>query len=605
MRRETNTGSEAAGQRRFVVFALLMILVLTFVSYLDALWFKFVLDDRYQIVDNTWLRSWSYLPRYFTADVWAFRHPSIPGNLYRPLFLVWLRLHYVLFGLNPWGWHLTTVLAHVGVTFLVYLLAFRLLKDELAAIFAALIFGVYPGHLEAVAWVAGVTEPLLALLMIPAFLCYLNKREGYANPRLWLGTSLALYGLAMLAKETAIMLPMIIFASEWIWTESGEAARSHAWLKKARAASMVVVPYILLTGAYVALRMLALHGFQNPREPESLLTMALTWPSALWFYFRHLVWPANLGPFYDMGYVSHPGLRNFLLPGIAILAVAAALWKWGSKSKKAALAMVWLALPILPVLNLQVTGKHDRYLYLPSVGFAMLVALALRKVKWGQAKLFGQPVIQISLVCVLGGVLAVSTSSQNVYYANEDTFYLRLNSMTTDSDLAKMNVANLLGETGRFQEAVKLYQEILQHRPDAWELHYNVGYADYLMGKLAEAEQHLTRATELNPADPDSYFYLGLTELKLGRADQAAADVRRAILIRPDTDNYHFALGVILKSQGNFRAALEEFRAEVALNPQHPAAREQISEVEAALAKGKPGATGRPDTPAEPSPNKP
>ncbi len=597
---------ETAGQKKFVVFALLATLVLTFAAYLDTLWFQFVLDDRYQIVGNTWLRSWHYLPRYFTADVWAFRHPAFPGNLYRPLFLIWLRLHYILFGLNPWGWHLTTVLSHVAVTLLVYFLAFRLLKDRLAAVFAALIFGVHPTHVEAVAWVAGVTEPMLALLIIPAFFCHMNKRRKGPSARLWFTGSLLLYALGMLAKETAIILPLIIFASEWIWTESAAGGRLRVWWMKTRAATVAILPYAVLTAAYLVVRIVALHGFQNPRHPQSFLTMVLTWPSVLWFYIQHLVWPVHLGPFYDMGYVAHPGLRNVVLPAVAVIAVAAGLWKWASLSQRAALAMVWLVLPILPVLNLQVFGAghfvHDRYLYVPSMGFAMLVALGLRQLRWGHAKLLGQPAVQFAAAGVLGFALAASSSSQNTVYANETTFYLHLNSMTTNSDMAKMNVANLLGEGGRFAEAVGLYQEILQNEPDSWELHYNIGYADYLMGKLDEAEQYLSRAAQLNSTSPDSFFYLGLTELKLGRTQQAAEDIRRAIMIRPDTDNYHFALGVILKSQGKFPAALDEFRAELALNPGHKAAQEQIAEIEAASSHANPAAAPQSGSPVEPAP---
>ena len=153
----------------------------------------------------------------------------------------------------------------------------------------------------------------------------------------------------------------------------------------------------------------------------------------------------------------------------------------------------------------------------------------------------------------------------------------------------------------RFAEAVSLYQEILQHEPDSWELHYNIGYADYLMGRLGDAERYLTRAAQLNSTSPDSFFYLGLTELKLGRTQQAAEYVRRAIMIRPDTDNYHFALGVILKSQGKFPAALDEFRAELALNPGHKAAQEQIAEIEAASVHPDPAAR-KSGLPAEAAP---
>lgn len=142
-----------------VALDLLIIMTLVFLTYMNTLGFTFVHDDNFQIVGNTWLGSWEYLPRYFTRDVWAFEHSNYHGTFYRPIFLLWLRLQYLVFGLSPWGWHLCTVYCHVGVTLLVYYTAARLLKDRLAEIFATLKFGLHPTHAEAVAWARASPNP--------------------------------------------------------------------------------------------------------------------------------------------------------------------------------------------------------------------------------------------------------------------------------------------------------------------------------------------------------------------------------------------------------------------------------------------------------------
>src|ERR1019366_10178289 len=134
-----------------------------------------------------------------------FLHPAFRGTFYRPIFLLWFRLQYLVFGLNPWGWHLCTVLCHVGVTLLAYFTAARLLKDRLGALIAALIFGLHPTHAEGVAWVSGVTEPLFAIFLFASYLCYLKKRTEPARARIYLAASLALYALASLSKETAVV----------------------------------------------------------------------------------------------------------------------------------------------------------------------------------------------------------------------------------------------------------------------------------------------------------------------------------------------------------------------------------------------------------------
>ncbi len=317
---------------RATTLALALILAVVFLAYLDTLWFQFVHDDRFQILGNTWLRSWKYLPRYFTADVWAFEHPVFRGTFYRPIFLLWFRLQYLVFGLKPWGWHLCTVLCHVGVTLLVYYTAARLLEDRLAALFATLIFGLHPTHAEAVAWVSGVTEPLFALFLFASYLCYLKKRTEPAHARTYLVASLGLYALACLSKETAVILPFIIFACELLWSERTAPSRWRAWVRRSLGALTVVAPYLALFVIYMVARVFSLQGFQNTKEAHSFLSMFLTWPSVLWFYIQHLIWPTRLSPFYSREFYSHVDVRNVLLPAIPVLIAGAGLWFWGKRS---------------------------------------------------------------------------------------------------------------------------------------------------------------------------------------------------------------------------------------------------------------------------------
>jgi tetratricopeptide (TPR) repeat protein len=533
--------------------------------------------------------------------VWSFFwHPKVPGNYYRPLFLVWLRLNYVLFRTNPWGWHLTTVLVHLGATLCVYRLARRVLGDWVAALFAGLIFGLHPIHIETTAWVSGVPEPLLVLLVIPAYLCYLRTRDDRPRSQPWLAASLALYALAMLMKETALVLPLLIFSSRWIGLEAGGLGGIKSWLRRFGVSLGSTAPYIVLTIPYLIARFFALKGLQNPLATLPVITTVSTWPSLLWLYLRHLFWPAGLCPFYDLTYVDHPGFHNVMLPAIPVALASLTLAWWATRSSRVALASMWLVLPLLPVLNVQVFGNgqfaHDRYLYMPSVGFSMLVALALRRLPAGRARLLGQPALQVALILVLACALGLSTASQNIYYANHTTFYLHSSAEAPNNDAIKTNLAGLLSEGGHYEEAVRIYEQVIARNPDAGFLNYDLGYTYYRMGKLEEAEYYLARATQLWPNWPTSFFYLGLTQFKMGHLEDAALNLRRALAITPYADNYHFALGLVLKMQGNLAGALAEFRAELAFNPEHAEARQQVAEIENALRPSRSPASALPDS---------
>src|SRR5262249_30143212 len=150
-------------------------------------------DDRGQIVENPAVHSWHAVPTYFTAHVWSAVMPEELGNYYRPLFLLWLRINDAIFGKQAWGWHLTTILAHVLTTLLVYLLALRLGTGRGVALLATLIFALHPAHIEAVAWISGVTEPLLAILFIAAFLTYVESRDPRPHRNAWRLLSLILF----------------------------------------------------------------------------------------------------------------------------------------------------------------------------------------------------------------------------------------------------------------------------------------------------------------------------------------------------------------------------------------------------------------------------
>jgi protein O-mannosyl-transferase len=576
-----------------------LVMSITMAAYIGTIKNKFVYDDRNQIVENNFIKSWRNAPSYFTGQVWQEIYPAFPGNYYRPVFLLWLLLNFKLFGLNAALWHLALALAHTAATLLVWKLARRLLKDDPAALIAALIFGLHPVHIEAVAWVSGATEPLLALMFIPSLLFYLNWRERYqtlsgdesttastsastANGRgsiisaKWLAASLAMFALAMLAKETALVLPLIIFFYEWIFGERGERLRSG--LKRA-------APYFTLAIVYLAARGAALNGLGHQVTPLPAGVVLLTLPSVAWFYIKLLIWPSGLSAFYDTPYITSGGLSNFLLPLIAVVAVGAALGWWGWRKKEIAFASILIALPILPLLNLTVflEGEiaHDRYLYLPSIGFSIIVAVAVRRIRFGSQQLLGQPAFQTFAVALIAVSLALMTSLQNGHWANNLLLFFRGAAVAPNNDIAKNNLANEMVERGLYDEAIKLYSEALARNPTYWRASYNLGFSYFKLGMREEAEKHLARATQINQLLADQSVHRAFTRMRLGSFDEAESEMRRAIESRPDAPGYHYALGVILQRKPDIAGALNEFKAAIVNNPEPQAAQSEIAEIEA------------------------
>lgn len=595
-------------------FFLPMVLVATFVAYSGTLGYQFVYDDDDQIIGNRYLTSWSYLPRYFSEHAWAHHDPNMPGNYYRPIVLVWLRLNYFLFGLHPAWWHLMTVLAYLGAVGVVYWLARRLLHDRITAGVAAMIFGLCPLHIETAAWISGVTEPLLALLFIPSFVFYLKSRNteqgtsGVKSERLkWLAASLVFFAAALFVKETAVILPAIIVAYELICGNnlpSAEDTRTTSLAMKLKSflshsirAIGHIVPFAVLTLGFLFVRSLVIGGFIHAPARVPWKASLLTIPSLLFAYVKLMLWPVGLSEFYDTPYVQTPGLTTFFLPLAAIVLTVAGLW-WAIKRVKAqrdrqilAFACAWIVIPILPVLNVTAFRKgdliHDRYLFLPTIGLAILVAYGLRKIKGGSGELAGLPALQALAMLLLAGALGLATAYQHVYWANDIVLFHHSLSVAPGNEIAQNAFGNALSTREMYAEAIAVFEDLVEHSPDSFVGKYNLGYNYYKVGRYQDALPYLMTAIDMNPRDERQYLTLGVTLFFLDKYDAAERVLRQGISVRRDGLGLHYALGAVFKQTGRLREALDEFTQELAYNPEYVSAHDQIDQINKQLQTGK------------------
>jgi protein O-mannosyl-transferase len=568
---------------------LAFVLLAAFLPYVGTLRYDWVYDDGGQIVYNPLVQSWRFAPRYLVEHMWS-NQINVPPNYYRPMFLFWCLLNYSVFGLNPAWWHLSTLLLHLASTALVFRLAQRLLRDDFSATIAGLVFGLHPIHIESVAWISGVTDPLLAVFFFGGLLCYINFRDG--QRWYWLIASLALYFLAMGSKETGIVLPLVVLGYEWTLGD-----KSQRW----RSTAVIVAVYGAVAALYLGLRFRAIGKLGNPVVGLPWQAFPLTWPLLLWFYVRKLFWPVSLSPFYNTPYVTRFDVQLFLVPLLALLAVMAVGWLlWRrlkdaedsngdapSASRVALFALVLIIAPLLPVMDIVSLEPHeiahDRYLYLPSAGFALLIAIAIRRIPAGARMLFGRPATQVAATLVLALTGAVGIATQSVYWANDLLLFYRAVRVAPGSISATNNLANALLERNYYDEGIRLHQQILQRDPNYWLSWYNLGNAYTKLGRLEEAQEHMYRAAQLNNTNPNLFLYLGLLQMKMGHLHESEANIREALRIWPTGLGAHNVLGMVLEKEGRIAEAAEEYRRELALDPDQPKVREQLAAAERRL----------------------
>jgi len=425
--------------------------------FLPTLWYGLVFDDRVQIVGNYRLTSWNYFLSYFTTHLWA--HLPLTKTWYRPLFLVWLRLCYVVLGPPSSKWHLASILAHLATTWAVFALLHRLTKDFKSAIVSAALFGVHPIHIESVAWVSAVEDPLVTLFLVLAVYLYIG-RSGPISP-----LSLLAAFLAMLTKEVGVMAAGLIFAYEW----------THSSLKNAVVA---VLPYLFPTTLYLALRYHATGNLSSSQRYMSLSSMFLTWPRLLLTYLEHLMWPIHLSVMYNVA------VENRVWPLLLLIVIVAALlWRSGrAADANIRFGAAWVAITIAPALAIRYFANdflHDRYLYTPSVGLVLMVGAALTRMRYTQLRL-------ITIGVVFFALCVISASDMRIWHDDirllERALEYVPNSTTTRSDLAVVYM-----EAHRNTEAERLLQEAILLDPRAPYLYHNLSICKEQMGDHAEA----------------------------------------------------------------------------------------------------------------------
>lgn len=535
---------------------ILLICLFSFLAYANSLGGDFVFDDTDQVVENHNIRSWDNLGKAFTTHVWAFRERSgtlsVPPPLpyYRPLFTVMLTVEYHLFGLWPQGWHLVSLLLHIlcaaGVFYLILLMSGR----NPIALFASLLFAVHPVHAESVSWISGMTDPLFGVFFLASFYFYLKARRQDERDRMnrrTLVLSLAMFVLAMFAKETALSLAVLVFGYELI-EASGQVT------KRLIQAGKRTLPYAAVTLIYLVPRYLVLGEmmWKNPQAPARPLSYTLlTLPIVICRYIAHLLWPMGLSVTYDTHFVTGVASPQFLLPAAALSVSLSALFVYRKRvSRKVWQGLMLIFVPLLPVLNLGQVSKEeylvfDHYLYLSVAGFAYLVAFGIFKA--------GAFEPDVTKTVVAGPRIAFATTAVAVIVAAFTIAAVRENRPWADS--------------------YSLWSNVARARPTYWAAHYNAGLALLDAKRFEEARGSLERATALKPDEPNVIDALGRAQDGMGETSSAVTSFKRAIDINPEMFESYNNLGTVYFKNNDYAMAETNFAAALRLKPEAASSR--------------------------------
>ena len=565
-------------------------------AHAPALRNGFVFDDHYEIEDNRTLREPFSLSGLMASEYWG---PGSQTGWYRPVPLIVQKRIFDRFGENPVPYHVLVLGVHVLLAgLLAWLLAARFGLPR-GALVAGALFAVHTVHSEAVSTAYGLKEVLAALLSFGALAVLTGWREDAPWTRLFrlLGAGFLL-ALAILSKESAAPVPAALFAADLLrgapfarWSDAlrrnGRAAMFHGAFFATVAFGAIsmrfpVVGRLLLTSPFDV--------YTNPiagmHQPERL-AMGLKIAA---LYGRMLVWPVPFTVSYAAGAVSPPAApwSPVALLGLLLLVAltAAVVIAWRLRPP-AGMGAVWALATYLLASNLLFpfsTMMSERFLYLPSLGLALLIAGPLDRVLGAPSRAGGgdsrRTLAAAGLVLIVLALGALSFQRASAY--GDDAALTRAGwRWYPGGAIARLGHADALMESARYDEAEAELQRLLRENPALPRAEERLAMNAEAAGREEDARAHWSRAILSPGADAGTYQAYAESLARAGNVDEALRQLTAGI--RAGTGSYTSRArvremrGTILLRRGRPLQGFADLRAAVAIDPWSPSAQEDLA----------------------------
>ena len=584
----TRASAPVMARSRFPVWLMAALLALvTIALYWPATSHDFVnYDDNFYVTSNVHVQNGLTLE----SLKWAFFNP-VAAN-WHPLTLLSHMLDCQLFGLKPWGHHLTSVLLHAVNTVLVFLFLRRLTDAIWRSLLVAAVFGLHPLHVESVAWVAERKDVLSTCFGLLALIFYTRYVQCVTSdtcqvtgpkvipasvlsrvthhPSLFYGLALFFFALGLMSKPMLVTWPFVMLLLDYWPLERFKPGC--AWRLVGEK-----IPFFALTAvASVVTFVVQQHGGALG-EGENLPFGARS-GNALISYCRYLAkmfWPTDLAIFYP-----HPGywpLERVFFAGGLIVGISVLLYVKRRRYPFLLMGWLWFCGTLVPVIGLVQVGEQamaDRYTYIPSLGMLIVVI-------WGAYELTRSWRYQELALSVAGCAVIVLclglTRQQLGYWKDSESLFRHALEVTENNYLAHNDLGTALDRKGQTDEAISQFRTAIRLTPDYAEAHNNLGIALVEKGQTDEAISQFQEAIRLKPDDAEAHSNLGNALVEKGQTDEAISQYQEAIRLKPDDAEAHNNLGSALVKKGQTDEAINQYQEAIRLKPDCAEARNNLA----------------------------
>jgi Flp pilus assembly protein TadD len=567
---------------------LLVITVTTFLSFAPVLANGFLdWDDDTNFLENPNFRG-------LGADQLRWALTTHWLRAYQPLAWIFFGFEYSLWKLDPWGYHLTSILFHAAVVIALWALAVMLLKRDTRAssnpenrvgalavgALSTLLYSVHPLRVETVAWASAQGYLPCTLLALLATAAYVQAIENHGGSRiLWMASSLVFFAGSLLSHGLALGLPVALLGLSVGFLHR---PRSRSELYQA---VQSILPYLPLTLAFAAL---AMSSKQVRIDAESAAAGSfasglLNASYSAWFYPAKTVVPLALHARYqNPGPPGHVSLGLGLACGATALTAISLPWVLRRFPGLAASVLGYLAL-LAPTSGLVHYGKEvvaDRYSYLPSIPLFLALAVSLGRLDVIKRR------TAAAVILLLLPLLVTLTRDQCRLWHDSSAFlnYLARNGGDGVGDgLVHLKLGLLRArQPGKLVEARAYVEQAIQLNPTNARFHHNLGYLLAREGKIGEAIAAYREACRLDRQYALPRRALGSIFFQQGRYEQAREEYSAVLRLNPDSAQARCDLGLVLENTGEVDAALAQFRTALDLDQNSALAHQELGLILAA-----------------------
>ncbi len=541
--------------KKIGLYICILLTVLTFAVYLRAIGNDFVnYDDNAYITENAHVRdglSWGGIKWAFTTFESANWHP-----------LTWIShmLDCQMFGLKPWGHHLTSLILHIANVLLLFAVLKAMTGTVWRSAFVAAVFAVHPLNVESVAWAAerkNILSTLFWFLTIAAYIKYAGLRTIG-----WYAVTLVLFVLGLMAKPMVVTLPFVLLLLDYWPLE-----RLKDW-KIIGTLAIKKLPFIVLS---VISGIITIIGQRIGETVVAIDAVPLSGRlgNAVVSYGKYIAkcfWPTKLGVYYPF---EKDILIWKVIVCIALLAaISVFVIIFARRSKYLLVGWLWYLGTLVPVIGIIQVGEQamaDRYAYVPLIGLFIMAG-------WGAWDLSERWLHRRLILGITTGgvivVLGIATYIQAGYWKDSISLFERALAVATkDSGLIRNNLGTAYNGKGEYEKARTQLERAVKIAPNYADAYYNLGFTYDRLGRYQEAIEAYKSAAKVNPNYVEAYYNLGVTYGKLGRYQDAIEAYRQAIKIRPDYFKAYNNLAVMYGALGRYGEKIEACKQAIRIRP--------------------------------------